>query len=358
MRWCASPGSSRSCSSCWGPSIRQYGGKLNMKSAGYGSPVEWHQDWAFYPHTNDDVLATGIYLDDCDLRQRPAAGAARHASRADLRPSCRGPLLRRHEPGRLRPRFLQGGAADGSGRLDDHPSRAAGARLGAQPLQPPAPPAAARIHRRRRLPAAGHRRTSTSSTAAWWWASRPSSRASSPRRCACRCRRPTTRARSTRTSARPDGASSRPSRSACRAGLRIFVLRARRSRTLSPRLPRPPSSSISAPTHGTIDFAIGDSKIFRTTGSFKDWQGTVHGRRRRGAAAAPSLVEDQDRQHPDARPQQTAMLKDTDFFDVAKFPRDDLRIQEASSAPARTRSRSRATSRCAASPGRWRSTSR
>jgi ectoine hydroxylase-related dioxygenase (phytanoyl-CoA dioxygenase family) len=49
-----------------GPNVRLYGGKLNMKSAGYGSPVEWHQDWAFYPHTNDDVLATGIYLDDCD----------------------------------------------------------------------------------------------------------------------------------------------------------------------------------------------------------------------------------------------------------------------------------------------------
>src|SRR6185369_5519377 len=54
-----------------GPDIRLYGGKLNMKSAGYGSPVEWHQDWAFYPHTNDDVLATGIYLDDCDLDNGP-----------------------------------------------------------------------------------------------------------------------------------------------------------------------------------------------------------------------------------------------------------------------------------------------
>jgi hypothetical protein len=28
-----------------GPAIRQHGGKLNMKSAGYGSPVEWHQDF-------------------------------------------------------------------------------------------------------------------------------------------------------------------------------------------------------------------------------------------------------------------------------------------------------------------------
>ena len=42
------------------------GGKLNMKSAAYGAPVEWHQDWAFYPHTNQDVLAVGILLDDMD----------------------------------------------------------------------------------------------------------------------------------------------------------------------------------------------------------------------------------------------------------------------------------------------------
>jgi len=54
-----------------GPAIRMHGGKLNMKSAGYGSPVEWHQDWAFYPHTNDDVLATGIYLDDCGENNGP-----------------------------------------------------------------------------------------------------------------------------------------------------------------------------------------------------------------------------------------------------------------------------------------------
>src|SRR3546814_10418267 len=32
------------------PGIRIHNTKLNMKSAGYGAPVEWHQDWAFYPH--------------------------------------------------------------------------------------------------------------------------------------------------------------------------------------------------------------------------------------------------------------------------------------------------------------------
>jgi phytanoyl-CoA hydroxylase len=54
-----------------GPNLRLHGSKLNMKSAQYGSPVEWHQDWAFYPHTNDDVLAIGVLLDDCDLANGP-----------------------------------------------------------------------------------------------------------------------------------------------------------------------------------------------------------------------------------------------------------------------------------------------
>jgi ectoine hydroxylase-related dioxygenase (phytanoyl-CoA dioxygenase family) len=47
-----------------GPDVRLHGSKLNIKAAGYGSPVEWHQDWAFYPHTNDDILAIGVMLDD------------------------------------------------------------------------------------------------------------------------------------------------------------------------------------------------------------------------------------------------------------------------------------------------------
>lgn len=50
-----------------GPGIRYQAGKLNLKSAAFGSPVEWHQDFAFYPHTNDDLLAVGYALDDCTL---------------------------------------------------------------------------------------------------------------------------------------------------------------------------------------------------------------------------------------------------------------------------------------------------
>lgn len=45
--------------------VRLHNTKINMKAPHVGESVEWHQDWAFYPHTNDDVLAIGIYLDDC-----------------------------------------------------------------------------------------------------------------------------------------------------------------------------------------------------------------------------------------------------------------------------------------------------
>ena len=47
-----------------GPNLRYHNNKMNMKNPGHGSAVEWHQDWAFYPHTNDDLLEVGIALDD------------------------------------------------------------------------------------------------------------------------------------------------------------------------------------------------------------------------------------------------------------------------------------------------------
>jgi phytanoyl-CoA hydroxylase len=55
-----------------GPSgVRLHGSKINLKAPHYGSPVEWHQDWAFYPHTNDDLLAVGVMLDDAFLENGP-----------------------------------------------------------------------------------------------------------------------------------------------------------------------------------------------------------------------------------------------------------------------------------------------
>lgn len=54
-----------------GPDIRRHTTKLNMKSAGYGAAIEWHQDFAFYPHTNDDVIAIGVIIDDMEEANGP-----------------------------------------------------------------------------------------------------------------------------------------------------------------------------------------------------------------------------------------------------------------------------------------------
>ncbi len=54
-----------------GPDLRLHTTKLNMKSAGFGAAVEWHQDWAFYPHTNDDLLAVGVLIDDIGMENGP-----------------------------------------------------------------------------------------------------------------------------------------------------------------------------------------------------------------------------------------------------------------------------------------------
>ncbi len=54
-----------------GANVRLHTTKLNMKKAQYGAPVHWHQDLAFYPHTNDDVLAVGIVFDDMELDNGP-----------------------------------------------------------------------------------------------------------------------------------------------------------------------------------------------------------------------------------------------------------------------------------------------
>ena len=43
---------------------RLYGLKINIKWSGFGTPFEWHQDWAFLPHTNDDLMAFSIMIDD------------------------------------------------------------------------------------------------------------------------------------------------------------------------------------------------------------------------------------------------------------------------------------------------------
>jgi ectoine hydroxylase-related dioxygenase (phytanoyl-CoA dioxygenase family) len=55
----------------WDENVRFDTAKLNLKSAGFGAAVEWHQDWAFYPHTNDDLAAVGVMMDDMALENGP-----------------------------------------------------------------------------------------------------------------------------------------------------------------------------------------------------------------------------------------------------------------------------------------------
>jgi len=54
-----------------GPNIRLHTTKLNMKSAQNGAAIAWHQDYAFYPHTNDDILAIGVMIDDMQSENGP-----------------------------------------------------------------------------------------------------------------------------------------------------------------------------------------------------------------------------------------------------------------------------------------------
>lgn len=54
-----------------GPDVILQTAKLNTKAPGGGAAVEWHQDWAFYPHTNDAMLAVGLMLDDVDEANGP-----------------------------------------------------------------------------------------------------------------------------------------------------------------------------------------------------------------------------------------------------------------------------------------------
>jgi ectoine hydroxylase-related dioxygenase (phytanoyl-CoA dioxygenase family) len=76
----------------WGPDIRFDTAKLNLKSAGFGAAVEWHQDWAFYPHTNDDLAAVGVMMDDMGLENGPLLV---------IPGSHKGPIYDHHAKGRF-----------------------------------------------------------------------------------------------------------------------------------------------------------------------------------------------------------------------------------------------------------------
>lgn len=50
-----------------GANIRLSHSKINMKAANGGAALEWHQDWAFAPHTNMDTIVASIMIDDASV---------------------------------------------------------------------------------------------------------------------------------------------------------------------------------------------------------------------------------------------------------------------------------------------------
>lgn len=54
-----------------GENIRLSHSKINTKPGGGGEAIEWHQDWAFAPHSNMDMCIAAVLLDDCTPENGP-----------------------------------------------------------------------------------------------------------------------------------------------------------------------------------------------------------------------------------------------------------------------------------------------
>jgi phytanoyl-CoA hydroxylase len=72
-----------------GENLRLSHSKINMKSALAGSPLQWHQDWAFAPHTNMSTCVVSVMLDET----REGNGAMQVIPGSHL-----GPLYEHHDP--------------------------------------------------------------------------------------------------------------------------------------------------------------------------------------------------------------------------------------------------------------------
>ena len=59
------------CEDLLGPDVKFHHSKLNFKWGDGGEEVKWHQDIQFYPHTNYNVLAIGLFMSDIDDEMGP-----------------------------------------------------------------------------------------------------------------------------------------------------------------------------------------------------------------------------------------------------------------------------------------------
>ncbi|HEY0315951.1 MAG TPA: phytanoyl-CoA dioxygenase family protein [Sphingomonas sp.] len=71
-----------------GSAIRLNHTKINMKAANGGAALEWHQDWAFAPHTNMATTVASILIDDA---------AVTNGAMQVMPGSHKGPLLDHHD---------------------------------------------------------------------------------------------------------------------------------------------------------------------------------------------------------------------------------------------------------------------
>ena len=90
-----------------GPGVRLFPDSdvLNMKLAGFGSAVGWHQDWAFGPFSNDDLLDVGIAIDDMTME---------NGALMVIPGSHKGPIYSHHQNG-----TFVGAVSEADLRLDD-----------------------------------------------------------------------------------------------------------------------------------------------------------------------------------------------------------------------------------------------
>jgi ectoine hydroxylase-related dioxygenase (phytanoyl-CoA dioxygenase family) len=88
-----------------GENVRLSHSKINMKAARLGSPLEWHQDWAFAPHTNMATCVVSVMIDDTDIE---------NGAMQVLRGSHKGPLIEHHDD----ENYFVGAIAPGTPEMD------------------------------------------------------------------------------------------------------------------------------------------------------------------------------------------------------------------------------------------------
>lgn len=54
-----------------GPNVKSHHTKINSKQPGSATEVKWHQDFAFTPHSNDDIITALLMVDEVTLENGP-----------------------------------------------------------------------------------------------------------------------------------------------------------------------------------------------------------------------------------------------------------------------------------------------